>query len=215
MNIKKTTITALAGLAVLGASLSANALNYSYTGNLAQDNSVQLFNFTVGASSPNVILETWSYAGGVNAAGQTIARGGFDPTLVVFDSAGALIDQNDDGGSAFRTVDLGGQAWDTYLSLGSLAAGTYTVSVMQYDNFALSTLAAGFRHDAPADAWFRNHFVDVSGDNYSQRDSHWAFDILNVESARQTNNVPDAGTTVTLFGMALSGMALVRSRMRK
>lgn len=210
MNIKKNTITALAGLAVLGASFSASALNYSYTGNLAQDNSVQLFNFTVGASSPNVILETWSYAGGVNAAGDTIARGGFDPILAVFDSAGTLIDQNDDGGGMVAADAITGAQYDTYLPLGSLAAGTYTVSVMQFDNFSLgSTLAAGFRHDAAADAWFQYHFSSGS------RDSHWAFDILNVESAQQTNNVPDAGATVTLFGMALSGMALVRSRMRK
>ena len=223
MNIKSITITMLTGVALLGASLSANAVNFSFTGNFVQDNSVQLFNFSVGASSPNVILETWSYAGGVNAAGQSIARGGFDPILAVFNSSGALIGQNDDGGSPARAIDLSGRAWDTYLSLGALAAGSYTVAVMQYDNFALGpNLANGFTYDAAGNATFTegltSHttgmFWDVSGSAYNSRDNHWAFDILNVETA-QTQGTPDGGSTMALFGMALTGLALVRNRLRK
>ena len=66
----------------------ANATDFSFTGNFTNDNDVALFDFTVGASSPDVILRTWSYAGGTNAAGQVIAEGGFDPILAVFDSTG-------------------------------------------------------------------------------------------------------------------------------
>src|SRR5215510_14265065 len=77
----------------------ATADNFSFTGTFTQDDNVQLFNFSIGAPSSGVILRTWSYAGGVNAAGATIARGGFDPILALFNATtGALIGQNDDGG---------------------------------------------------------------------------------------------------------------------
>jgi hypothetical protein len=214
MNIKNLSLSTVAALALLGAAVSANAVtqNFSFTGNLTQDNSEQLFNFTVGATSPDVILRTWSYAGGVNAAGQTIPRGGFDPILAVFDSSGTLIGQNDDGLSLVAADAVTGEHYDTYLDIASLAAGTYTVAVMQYDNFANGpALANGFRQDGAANAWFRNHWYDVTG---NQRDSAWAFDVDGVQGA-QENGVPDGGSTVGLLGLALSGLAWVRSRLQK
>src|SRR5262245_35968039 len=87
---------AVAFAAILACTNPAKADNFSFTGSFAVDNDVQLFNFSVMAPS-NVTLRTWSYAGGTNAAGQLIAAGGFDPILALFDSSGALIDQNDDG----------------------------------------------------------------------------------------------------------------------
>ena len=88
-----------AGIISVGLLLSnlANAANFSFTGNLSTPNEIQTFNFTVGLPS-SVTLRTWSYAGGTNADGAVIVRGGFDPILALFDSTGALIDQNDDGG---------------------------------------------------------------------------------------------------------------------
>src|SRR5271169_4094200 len=108
--------------ALLVPSLS-KADNFSFTGNLSAGNQVQVFDFSVGAVS-NVILETWSYAGGTNAAGTLIARGGFDPILAVFDGTGALVGQNDDGGSSV-SADITGVHYDTYLNLTTLAAGDY------------------------------------------------------------------------------------------
>jgi hypothetical protein len=205
-------------LIATAASANANTQNFSFTGNFTQDNTVQLFTFSVGAASPNVILETLSYAGGVNAAGQTIARGGFDPILAVFDSSGARIGQNDDGGSNVP-ADITGAHFDTYLSLGGLAAGTYTVSVMQYDNFSNGDLSAGFRHDSPSDAWFTRAltghvtggFYDVTG---SQRDSHWAFDILNVEGAVVIPpGVADSGATLGSLATAFLALATLKRRL--
>lgn len=48
---------------------------------------MQLFNFTVGASS-TVTLVTKSYAGGILADGTVISACGFDPILTLFDSTG-------------------------------------------------------------------------------------------------------------------------------
>jgi hypothetical protein len=74
-------LAALAAMVLV--STPAAAADFSFTGNFTQDDNVQLFNFVVGAPS-SVTLRTWSYAGGTNAAGTTIARGGFDPILALF-----------------------------------------------------------------------------------------------------------------------------------
>jgi hypothetical protein len=184
-------------------SSSALADNFSFTGNFTQDDNVQLFNFTVGATS-NVTLRTWSYAGGVNAAGAPIARGGFDPILALFNSSGAFIDQNDDGGCPTVAADsVSGECWDTFL-MANLAAGSYTVAVMQFDNFANGpNLANGFERTGqgnftgPLTGHPGGSFWDIAG---TQRDSHWAFDILNVQQASTPpTGVPEPSTIVLLF----------------
>jgi hypothetical protein len=222
MNVKNLTLSAVAALALLGATVSANAItaNFSFTGSFVNDNDVQLFNFTVGAASPDVILRTWSYAGGVNAAGETIAEGGFDPILAVFNGAGTFINQNDDGGAHVAADSITGAHFDTYLDLGALAVGSYTVSVMQYNNFANGpALANGFAKDGAANIAFTHTLFGHPGGLFwdatdHERTANWAFDILGVQQATQ-NGVPDGGSTVALLGLALSGLAMLRSRLQK
>lgn len=190
------------GLALLTAASSAFAVNFSFTGNLANDNDVQLFTFTVGATS-NVTLRTWSYAGGTNAAGTLIARGGFDPILALFNSAGALVGQNDDGIGFVAADTVTGRQYDTFLNVPSLAPGTYTVSVMQYANFAIGpNLSNGFQGSGTT------NWIDATGDT---RNSSWAFDILNVDQAI-VQRAPDAGSTVGLFALALIGLVGLRRK---
>ena len=133
----------LLSLSVFAANVAnATPTNYSFTGNLANDDQVQFFTFSVAAPS-TVVLRTWSYAGGTNAAGQLIAAGGFDPILALFDGSGLRINQNDDGGGAVAADPVTGTHYDTYLS-SVLGAGNYTVSVSQYANFAGSSLSDPF-----------------------------------------------------------------------
>ena len=79
----------------------AAAGNFSYTGAFSQDDQLEVFLFT--APSASTVVRTWSYAGGINDAGQVILPGGFDPILTVFDATGglvagsSLIDSNNDG----------------------------------------------------------------------------------------------------------------------
>lgn len=203
-------------------SSAAAAADFSFLGAFNQDDDVQIFSFNLGAAS-NVTLRSLGYAGGVNASGQTIARGGLDTILALFNSSGTLIDSNDDGSAGNVPADSGtGQNWDAYLQ-AALAPGNYQVSVMQFDNFAngpnLSNgffrsgegnFTADFGCGGPA-------FCDISGVTpFDQRDGRWAFDILNVSSAAGSGPVsaiPEPETYAMLFaGLGLLGFVARRRK---
>lgn len=173
-----------------GSILAANpaaAADLSFTGSLSDPNQVLLFNFVVGAPS-NVTLRTYTYSGGTNAAGTTFAGGGFDPILALFDSTGLLIGQNDD-------LDTFAGLWDTYLNT-NLAAGTYTVSVQAFSNFAIGpNLSDGFQNTG----------------SFNGRTTNWAFDVLNVQAATQIGAVPEPAT----WAMMLAGFGAVGLGMRR
>lgn len=191
---------------------AASAANYSFSGTFDHDNDVQLFSFTVSAPT-SVSLRSWSYAGGTNAAGAVIASGGFDPILGLFDSAGALVREQDDAGCSLVAADsVTGYCWDTFYTT-TLAAGTYTASIQQYDNFSSSyNLADGFYYDGAAHQNFRGGFIDETD---TVRDSHWAFDILNVDSAVQVVNAVAEPESLALVGFGLFGMVALRRRQQK
>jgi hypothetical protein len=54
----------------------------SCTGSFTYDDDAQLLTFNLAASG-SVTIQTWSFGGGVNAAGQTIPAGGFAPVLTL------------------------------------------------------------------------------------------------------------------------------------
>ena len=205
--MKLTFITLLVAMCTCAS--SASAVNMSYTGQFTYDNDVQLINFTVGELS-TVGLRTWSYAGGVNAAGQAIARGGFDPIVALFDSAGELIAQQDDGECARVSADaVTRQCWDINFEV-ELGAGNYTASIQQYNNYSVSTnLADGFYFQDAQYRNFRNGFVDEM-DN--RRNGLWAFDLVNVNPAAEPPVEVPEPASLGLMGAALVGMAALRRR---
>ena len=190
-------------LALMSLAGGAQATNLSFTGAFNYDNDVQQFTFTVFAKQ-NVTLRSWSYAGGVNAKGVTIARGGFDPIMTLYDASGDRIAVEDDGDCPAVAADaVTGQCLDVGFT-GELDSGTYIATLQQWDNFAAGpTLADGFRYDAEAFRYFRNGFVDSAGD---QRNGNWAFDILNVDTGSiGVTSVPEPAS-LALLGIGVLGM---------
>lgn len=182
-------------LALLGA--SAGAANFSFTGSFTRDDDVQLFRFAVAAPSlSTVTLLTLSYAGGTNAAGSPVPAGGFDPVISLFDAAGALIGEADDGGATSDPVT--GLALDAVLQI-DLTAGDYVAALTQSPNFAGPSLADGFEFAGSGN--FAGGFIFGN-----PRDGHWALDILSVASASVGAAVPEPPVAL-LLAVGLAGLA--------
>ncbi len=132
----------------MAAARLSGAPAFSYTGSFASDNDKRVFYFDLAAAG-TVTLRTYSYAGGMNAAGATIPGGGFDPTLSVFDAGGNLVAYNRDGGCGTVAVDaVTSFCWDSYLAL-PLPTGHYRAVLTQSDNLPNGpTLADSFVYDA-------------------------------------------------------------------
>ncbi|MGH8763084.1 MAG: DVUA0089 family protein [Nitrosospira sp.] len=172
---------------------SANAADFSFAGGFANDNEVQEFNFAVAGAAQDVTLRTWSYAGGTDAAGTVIARGGFDPIVSLFNaSTGSLIGVNDDG--HLVTDPVSGNSYDSFL-MQTLAAGNYTATVTQYSSFPSGSLADGFQGTGHSD--------------FGGRDSHWALDVLNVGSASLGDSYVSPIPEPESYALLLAGLGLV------
>lgn len=197
----------------------ATAANISYEGSFLQDDNLQFFTFTVGSTSTVTFL-THSYGGGVNAAGSTIARGGFDPILSLFagnlQPDGALLGANNDGTCGPLQQDAVTNAcWDSLFTL-ELTTGVYTLVLSQSDNSAFGpTFGDGFSRDGQGN-FTGPAFIGQPGSfwdqNPNQRDGHWAVDILNVDSPVV---VPEPSSALLIAGGLLSSALYSRRRARR
>ncbi|PPC89291.1 MAG: hypothetical protein CTY34_11935, partial [Methylobacter sp.] len=189
---------------------TAFAAELDFNGNFVNDNDVVRIDFNV-TTDDFVTLFSSSWI-----------NGGFDPILTLWDSAGNLILEQDDGGitgtQQVNGIDFGYGEFDSFLNI-FLEAGSYIATLTQFDNFSASfQLSDGFLR---ADPFFTSAFgcsngqfcegslVDSNGDFVEpNRTSAWEFHLLNVDSA-QLNNVPEPSAMVLL---GIAGMAIAAGR---
>lgn len=192
-------------------SVAGVAGSFSFTGNFVNDNDVQLFSFTLLAPG-TVTVQTWSYGGGTNGAGQLIARGGFEPVLGIFEAPSGIPATGEIGPGAApcapRNVDPNLLPLifcsDAFGQI-PLGAGTYFLSLTQFNNEPLGNLSDGFFWtDLFPTPDFNHHFAsDTPG---FERDSHWALDISSVDAASQLGATPEPASAALVAGaLVLAG----------
>jgi hypothetical protein len=195
----------LSGAATLLMATQAQASAISASGAFIRDDQVQLVSFRTGATGL-VRIETFGYAGGIDANGVAVAAGGFDPVFAVFRADGTLLSYGDDG--ATRVDPTTGGAFDALLDI-VLSAGDYFIAISQFDNFAIGpNFSAGFLESgnttftAPYGC-SAGRFCDITGGNRTG-----TFDI-SVSGA----TVPEP-TTLALVGLVLPGIWIGLRRKR-
>lgn len=164
---------------VLG-SAPAYGANFSFTGSFNNPNDTPSFFFTADGTS-TVNFRTYGWGGGTNTAGTTIAIGGFDPILTLFDATDNFVLQQDDAiGYDFNVNQV-------------LASGSYRAVVSTFPNFSNGTnFANGFENNG----------------NFNGRTSAYAFDILNVTKAvgGTSTTVPEPSG---LVGTVIAGSMVI------
>jgi PEP-CTERM motif len=164
-----------------------------------------------GAVDQTIDLQTWGFGGGVNAAGNTIAPGGFDSLLALFAGTGAsasLINGTSDISGNYSSFIGCGPAGTVPFSNGdsvcgditmsfSLAPGSYTLILADADYIpnAFSdngTLGEGFT-DFTGGVFQTCDFSSMGVMSCITPSSNWALDITDLTGANLgvgTGSVP-------------------------
>ncbi len=205
--IKFSVLAALAILFFVRAPLAlADSIStQSYTGVLATSES--FFETTVtAAAGDDLLLQTYSFGGGTNAAGTGIAAGGTDDFVGVFDSSGQILTYSTGdpanpgvygtslgltnygsfmGCPPAGTVNYAGTAvcGDVTMAIDALAAGTYTIvlsdgSYVPYAVGDLGNLSEGFSDFTGGQ--FCNIYVDSNGDACTSTSGAYALDVTTI-----------------------------------
>jgi hypothetical protein len=116
-----------------GGIASATSISSLFQGTFTEDDRVELLSFTADGST-GVTIQSYGYAGGTFDS-TTIASGGFSPDAILFDDTGTEIASDSGGHCGVTGLDsITLECNDPYISEPSLAAGTYTLALVEYDN---------------------------------------------------------------------------------
>lgn len=191
---------------------AAQAAAQSFTGQFAADDDLAIFAVDLPVDG-SISARTWSYSGGVNAAGTPVAADGFAPVLTLFGPDGFAFHGN--VGSHNTCAGVGSACWDAQFSAG-LQAGHYLLVLSQDDNHADTTIpiTAGTATGAFGRAGQPHYTAQYlgSGANGTERfvqadmtlrSGNWALDI---DVAGTVTQVPEPGTWLLwLAGLAALG----------
>ncbi len=206
----------------------------SYTGTLASSTDSYALDFTVtGLGTETVTVQTFGFGGGTNAAGTSIAAGGFDPFIGLFAGTGAGASLLTDAlGNPYGTSDLlsnfasftgcppagtqnvGGTVCGDITMTLALAAGDYTLLLSDggyipnaiFDN---GTLGEGFS-DFTGGA-FQTCNTDPTGVTTCVNDTaNWAFDLTTKPNVVSTSEPGSLALLVT----GIAAFAVRRRRAR-
>jgi len=207
---------------------SARADTTSYAGSLSSASDIYTATFNISGPTPEaVVIQTWGFGGGTNAAGQSIAAGGFDPFVGLFSgtgtSASILTDTSGNplgtsdllsnfasyaGCPPANTVNIGGGVCGDITMSAQLGPGTYTVLLSDagyipnavFDN---GTLGEGFS-DFTGGA-FQTCNTTSSDTTCATDSSQWAFDLTVGGSPTPT---PEPSSAF-LLGLGIAGLWLL------
>lgn len=203
----------LAALLSFFGNAAAVPMDFDFSGTFTNDNDVVLLDFTVSVDSTVTIFSS-SWLSGDSGLG-------FDPILAIWDASGDIVNEQDDGNNTGSTLSNGvlynHGTWDSYFSV-FLAAGDYTASITQFDNFREGdNLSAGFRYDGNADFTFDEGYGPAPLFNgvwssTDERTGDWEFHILNVDAASGPSPSVPEPATVTLVAIGLAGLGYNRKR---
>jgi hypothetical protein len=209
----------------------------SYTGNLASSSDVYSLVFdATGATGETVAIQTWSFGGGANAAGNIIAAGGFDPFVAIFDGTGPTATIATDAmGNPFGTSDalsnygsfmgcppapmgnIGGPlCGDVTMSL-LLGPGAYTLVLSDALNdanavFDNGTLGEGFT-DFTGGVFQTCNTDDTGTPTCAADTSNFAFDLTTSSgTGGGTTPTPEPSSLALLAAGILSVAALARTK---
>lgn len=210
---------------------SANAV--SITGTLATPESTFTLVFHVSGSSAQTIdFQTWSFGGGVNANGQTIPSGGFDPQLVLFSGLGpgaTFINGTSDVSSNFGSFMGCPPAGTVVFSNGddvcgdinmslALTAGNYTLVLSDAAfisnalNAGSGTLGDGFTNLVPLDSNGNPVFqtCDINLNNgitaCINPSANFAFDVTDTGNGSVTPGPTPEPASLLLLGTGILGI---------
>lgn len=194
---------AVAAFGAIAPGLPAAVLTQTYTGafpatifgTLPNQATALEETFTIPSTS-NVTIYTTSYA-----------AGGFEPNLMLYNSAGQNIATGDiPGASPIAAVDsTTGEAFDAYLTANNLNAGVYTVALMDFllgQSLTATNLSDGFNLDFGSGTTFTDEMGNSRTGNYNL-----------VIALAPSNATPEPSTTF-LAAPLLAGLAIaVRKRL--
>lgn len=208
-------MTRIAGRVLLVATLFCAVIlagEISITGSLIPDdpNDVFTYPFTL-SSDTGLVVQSWGYGGGMNAAGTTIPGGGFDGYLSLFVGTGltaTFLASNDDGGCPPGTPAP--SCRDPRLAL-SVPAGDYVLAVSTFgnmsfaENYGAGTLGDGFVGLGSYFDW----------ENLSDRTPEFAVDISITSSDTLLIPEPSPLVLVVTSLAGLAGMRFILSRLTR